>query len=90
MEHSFRARAGRIDCGFVGNVGFDDFQPRIAVMLLKIGTPADDETIQHADVPAVGDQTIDKVTSNKARAASYQIHSLPADRPMLASSTPAY
>jgi hypothetical protein len=60
------------------------------VMLLKVGAPADDKAVEDAHVPSLVDQTIDKVTSNKARAASYQIHSLPADRPMLASSTPTY
>ena len=91
MEYALNVSAGQVDCSFVGNISFDDFQPWVAVMLLKVGAPADDKAVEDAHVPSLVDQTIDKVTSNKPRAASYQIHSYPTDRPMLASSsTPTY
>ena len=91
MEYPLNVNAGQVDCSFVGNISFDDFQPWVAVMLLKVGAPADNKVVEDAHVPSLVDQTIDKVTSNKARAASYQIHSFPADRPISASSpTPTY
>jgi hypothetical protein len=73
MEYALNVSAGQVDCSFVGNISFDDFQPWVAVMLLKVGAPANDKAVEDAHVPSLVDQPIDKVTSNKARAASYQI-----------------
>ena len=62
MEHALRASRGRVDRGFVGNVRFDDLQPRVAMMLLKIGALADDEAIEDAHVLTSADQPIDEMT----------------------------
>ena len=72
MEHALGASRGRVDGGFVRNVRFDNLQPRVAMVLLKIGAPADDEAIEDAHVPAFVDQPIDEVTSDKTCAAQLQ------------------
>ena len=53
------------------------------MVLLKIGAPADDEAIEHAYMPAFVDQPIDKMTSDKTCAASYEIQSFLAGCPIL-------
>ena len=83
MEHALRARRRGVDRCFVGNVRFDNFQPRVAVMLLKIGTPADDETVEDAHVPSSVDQPIDEMTADETCAAGDKIdHNILADGPV--------
>ena len=83
MEHALRTRRRRVDRGLVGNVCFDDLQPRVAVMLLKIGTPADNETVEDAHVPSSVDQPIDEMTADESCAAGYKIdHNKLADGPV--------
>ena len=83
MEHALRASRGGFDRGFVRNVRFDDLQTRVALMLLKIGTPADDEAIEDAHVPAPLDQPIDEMTADETCAARYKIdHNTLADGPV--------
>ena len=48
-------------------------QPRVALVLLKIGAPTDDEVVEDAHMAALVDQTIDEVASDEACAPSYQI-----------------
>ena len=57
----------------IGDIGFDDLQPRIAGVLLEIGAAADDETVEHPDRPAFGKQTIDEVAADKAAAACHKV-----------------
>ena len=73
MEHALHARASRVDRGLIGNVRFDNFQPRIAMMLLKVGAPADDEAVEDAHAPALVYQAIDEMTADETRAACHQI-----------------
>ena len=82
MKDSLRARASRIDRSLVGNIGFDDFQPRVPVMLPKICAPADDKAIEDADAPAFVDQTINEMTADETCAASDQIQNFLADFPL--------
>jgi hypothetical protein len=70
MKDSLRAHTGGIDHSLVGNIGLDDFQPWISVMLLKIGAPADHKAIEDANAPALVDQTVDEVTPDEACTAS--------------------
>ena len=52
-------------------------------MLLKIGAPADDETVEDAHVPASVDQAIDEMAADEACAARYKIdHNILADGPI--------
>jgi hypothetical protein len=47
-------------------------------MLLQVATPANDEIVEHANTPTFGDQTIDEVTSDKARATGHKVkHYIP-------------
>ena len=54
---------------YIGNVGLDNLKSRIAVVLLQIAAPADNEIVEHANMPAFVDQPIDKMTSDEARSA---------------------
>ena len=67
MEDALDAGAGRIDGAHVGDVGLDHLEPRIAFMLLQIGSAADDEVVEHTHPPALGHQAIDEMTADEAR-----------------------
>src|SRR6185295_7115092 len=84
MKHALGASTGGIDSILVRDICFDNVQPRVALVLLKIGAPADDEAIEDAHMPALVDQAIDEVASDEACAPSYQI-----DQNVLADERPA-
>ena len=78
MENAFGVRARRIDGARIGNVGLDNLKPRIAVVLLQIAAPADNEVVENANMATLVDQPIDKMTSDEARSPCHQInHSSP-------------
>ena len=80
MENALCARARRIDGARIGNVRLDDLKPRIALVLLQIAAPADNEIVEHANTTALVDQTIDKMASDEARTARDQVNqNVPAD-----------
>lgn len=73
MKHSLGARTGGVDSILVRDICFDNVQPQVALVLLKIGAPAADETVEDAHMPSLVDQAIDEVASDEACAPSYQI-----------------
>ena len=88
MENSFRARTRRIDGTHIGNIGLDDLKARIAVVLLQIAAPADNEIVEDANMAALVDQPIDKMASDEARTPCDQIKHRP--REFIASRQPLY
>jgi hypothetical protein len=73
MEGPFRPCAGGHDGSAVGDVGLDNFQERIIVVLSQIVTPADDEVVEHANAPSARDQPVNEVTANEPSAACYYV-----------------
>lgn len=53
MKNSLHACDTSCHGGGVGNIGFDDVQMRISVMLFKVSRPADDKIVDHADAAAL-------------------------------------
>ena len=83
MENAFDTCARRIDRANIGNVGLDNIQSRIALVLFQIAAPADNKVVEDTNVTTFVDQTIDKMASDKACAASYEIQSFLAGCPIL-------
>ena len=59
------AGAGRIDRGGVGDIGLDDLNLGIALVLLEIGAAADDEIVEHPHTAALRQQAVDKMAADK-------------------------
>jgi hypothetical protein len=75
MEYALGSRHG---CGHgdrVRNIGFDDTQTRISIVLLEVSAPADDQIIEHANRAPLRQKAIHQVTTDKSGAARHQIDS---------------
>jgi hypothetical protein len=69
VENTVHAFAGRVDGAVIRNIGLDDLQVRIAVVLRQIGATADNKAVKHTDATAFLQKAIDKVAANKAATA---------------------
>jgi hypothetical protein len=68
MEHPLRPNHGFGYRGLVGDIGFDDTQAWISIVLLEVSVPADNQIVEHADRAALGKQAINEVASDETGA----------------------
>jgi hypothetical protein len=73
MENPLHALAGGNYRSNVSNICLNDLELLVCGVLAQILTPADDKTVEHADMPTVSEQTVYEVTPNEATSPRDQI-----------------
>jgi len=75
MENARHLRRRSRDSRAVGNIALDDLQAGTFCVLVEVRAPTHCEIVKHPNRPALREQAIYEVTSDKASTAGYKINS---------------